>query len=353
MDALIAWKPFHYDFNIASARVRAFIPCQYMQEAGWSCEIYNSKHQERYNLVVFQKAYEAKDLILAEQLKSRGTKIVLDLCDNHFYNPYNIPEYTEKSQRLARMLELADLVTVATPELGKLIAKESTNLNNEKEIIVIDDIIYWFPTNFRSRMEAKIARWKERNRDELRVIWFGNSKLAKVYVREGIKDPPSGLTSIRKVLPALEKLHQDIPVKLTVISNARKQFNREMKNVSFPTIYHEWDMASLSLIFEEQDTCIIPFDFNDFTICKTNNRLATSLQQGLPVIADPIPSYQEFSDYVLFADWENSLRTYATNKALRNQHARQGRNYVRKTYNKKRAIKQWSALFTKVLGQKI
>lgn len=341
MQKLIAWKPFLYDFNVASARVRSYLPCRYLQEEGWNCEIFSNKKQNQYQLVVFQKAYTQKDLVLAKKLKQQGTKIVIDLCDNHFYNPYNFPDYQEREARILQMIELADAVTVATSELKKLITAQ--------EAVVIDDIIYWFPPSLWNQVKSKLGLIREKN-DYFRVVWFGSSQLAKIFAKEGIDEAPSGLTIISKVLPALENIHRDIPVQLSVISNSRQHFERETKKVSFPVQYHEWDLHKFSLIFKQQHVCIIPFDFNPFTICKTNNRLATSLNLFVPVVADMIPSYEEFSDFVFFADWENSLRTYATNENLRQQHIQSGHQYIKNKYNKQRAVEQWSALFKQILS---
>ncbi|MEJ7708822.1 MAG: hypothetical protein WKF84_02960 [Pyrinomonadaceae bacterium] len=48
-------------------------------------------------------------------------KTVFDLCDNHFYNPQNLPTLDERAIRLQRMIDLVDSVSVSTPELAKLI----------------------------------------------------------------------------------------------------------------------------------------------------------------------------------------------------------------------------------------
>ena len=100
---------------------------------------------------------------------------------------------------------------------------------------------------------------------------------------------------------------------------------------------------------QQQDVCIIPIDFNNFSICKTSNRLVAALRQGVAVVADKIPSYEEFGEFVLFADWENSLRSYATNQALQAQHINQGVDYIAGKYTEQRVIEQWSQAFRQVL----
>ena len=342
MNTKIAWKPLHYNFNVASSRLRSFFPCKILKSAGWDCEIYNPKYQNNYQLVIFQKAYDPPDLVLAEKLKNQGTKIILDLCDNHFYNPYQIPEFVAKEKRLRKMIELADLVTVATPELGKLI--------HRKETLVIDDVVDPFPETWQGRIRSKIVSWRNSNQDKFKVVWFGSSQLAKIYAESGIKDAPAGLDSIKKVLPALEKINQEMTVQLTIISNSQKRFHQATENTKFSCIYYEWNLATFPFLIQQQDVCIIPIEFNDFSICKTSNRLITALNQGVAVVADKIPSYEEFGEFVLFADWENSLSSYAGNLTLRQQHVRQGKEYITRKYTQDRVVEQWSNAFRQALG---
>ena len=44
----------------------------------------------------------------AQKLQAQGVRVVLDLCDNHFYNPGDAPELTRAGVELRRMLRLAD-----------------------------------------------------------------------------------------------------------------------------------------------------------------------------------------------------------------------------------------------------
>ena len=119
-NASIAWKPFSASPDKASARLRSFLPCQYLREAGWQCEIFESVNVASYELVIFQKAYDEESVMLAQSLSDRGVKTVLDLSDNHFFNPDDVPALRERAERLHRMIKVVDAVSVSTPELGKL-----------------------------------------------------------------------------------------------------------------------------------------------------------------------------------------------------------------------------------------
>ncbi|MEC4987571.1 MAG: hypothetical protein SAJ37_02385 [Oscillatoria sp. PMC 1068.18] len=345
MKPLIAWKPFDAKLNAASTRLRVLLPCQYLQKAGWNCEIYDPEKEDKYDLVIFQKTCTKEDILLARKLRKNKIKVVYDLCDNNFYNPYNLPKYNKKVVGSEKMIKEANAVTVSTPELQKLIA--------HPQCIVIDDTIDYVQRNLLTEIPFKLKKWQEEWQDKsFRVVWFGNSKLEIVYKSIGLSEVPSGMVSIAKVIPALEALNEKIPVKLTVISNSEELFQEHTENVSFATQYYPWKMSSFPLLFMQNDLCIIPIDLNPFTICKTNNRLVTALSLGLPVVADKIPSYAEFSDFVLFGDWKENLERYAMNKSLRQQHVKEGKKYIKKTYTKNRVVEQWSKMFKTVLKLK-
>jgi hypothetical protein len=332
----IAWKSFSNSPHRASARLRSFLPCRYLREAGWRCEMFDPKKVGSYELVIFQKAYDEESILLARSLRNRGVKTVFDLSDNHFFNPDDAPALRERADRLRRMIIAVDAVSVSTPELGKLIERG--------DCVVIDDVLE-MPR--RNALLSALSRVKERlpnisSARPLRVVWYGNA---------GAENPPFGLIDLPRVLPHLEALNAQTSVALTVISNSAKLFRKYVGKVSFPVRYHEWRQDTFPRIFGRQDICIIPVTPNPFTRCKTNNRVALSLIMGVPVIADEIPSYEEFRDFILFSDWTNSLQAYAADRELRRQHVRRAQRYIRSKYNKERVVSQWSALFERMLGR--
>ena len=334
--AAIAWKPFLDDANVASARLRAFLPCRYLKKAGWRCEIFEPENADFYELVIFQKAYDEESIALAGSLRARQGKTVFDLCDNHFYNPGDLPEMRQRAERLRRMISAVDAVSVSTPELAKLI--------EGRDCAVIDDAIEVPPSNpVRAAVDQLQNRFGNiRSSRRLRVGWYGGA---------GSENPPSGIIDLPRAFPYLEALNAQTPVELAVISNSEEWFRKYVREVSFPAHYYEWRLDTFAHIFRRQDVCIIPLGVNPFTTCKTNNRLVLSLLMGVPVLADKIPSYEEFHDFVLFSDWANNLRTYAAHPELRRQHVRAGQHYIRAKYNKDRVVSQWSALFEQILGK--
>lgn len=311
--SLIAWKPAAPTPELASARLRCFRPMQYLNAQGIPCELFDPNRMDRYRTVVFQKAYSEHDLDIAAHLRSLGVRTIFDLCDNHFVGPI------DRADRLRRMIDRVDAVTVATAELGNWI---------DRPTVVIDDAL----DEIVSRWWSGLPRLWPRSQT-LRLVWFGNA---------GQDDPPFGLIDLARIRPHLEQLQTHRPIRLTVISNSRATFDRHLAGVRFPTVYVEWDNDRYQSLLRRQDLCLIPVTPNPFTLCKTSNRLALSLRIGLPAAVDLIPSYEELRCFAHSGDWSDGLVEYAQSVNLRNEHVRAGQRYLREKYTVQRVVDQWS-----------
>jgi hypothetical protein len=332
----IAWKSLG-GVKSASFRYRALLPCKYLKQQGWSCEIFKPKNIEQYQIVVFQKLYDEESLDLVKKLQSKGVITIFDLCDNHFFYRLEDPDaLVERTEKLQKMLDLVNVISVSTPELQKII-KFKTN----KIPVVIDDAIELPKINILFKKYLNLKKQFSSTEKSFKIIWYGNA---------GTKNPPYGIIDLVKVLPFLEQLNREISVNLSVISNSVDSFKYYTSTAKIPIKYYQWQLSSFPYIFSQHDLCIIPISLNHLTRCKTNNRLVLSLLLDVPVVADQIPSYEEFSEFVLFSDWENNLRRYAHNSLLRQQHVKQGKEYILAKYNQNRVISQWSTLFQTLLA---
>jgi len=330
---VIAWKPLG-GFDLASARLRAHLPCRYLRARGWNASLYAASSPRRYDAVVFQKSYSDTDIAFAERLREDGCKVVLDLCDNHFYNPGADPALAERAVRLRRMIAVADEIAVSSVALGRVVEEEMA-----RPATVIDDAVHSPPLNSAKRI---LHHWHARALagSALRVVWFGSA---------GTENPPFGLIDTARIVPALERLHRSRPLRLTVISDSEPLFEKYLGGVGFPTAFCKWKAATFPYLLRTQDVCIVPIGLNPFTVCKTNNRPLLSLLSGVPVVADCIPSYEEFSDFVLFGDYEDNLRRYADDASLRTAHVAAGRRFIEAKYAPEAIAAQWEALFRRIL----
>lgn len=332
--ARIGWKPGSYDRMVASSRLRTFLPCEHLRRAGWDTRIVPPDGSGEYDCVVFQKAYGNDDLALAERLGARGVKTVFDLCDNHLYNPNDHPKLAERAHRLERMLETVDAVTASTPTLAELRPGPST--------YVVDDALETPSAGLLTAVRrAAIRRGRRPSPREVRLVWFGNS---------GSLDPPFGLVHLADVVPDLERLHKATPVHLTVISNSRPLFSRFVEGSAFPVRYLTWRPNRFARQFAGHDVCLIPVQPNPFTLAKTSNRLALALMLGVPVVASRVPSYEEFSEWVLFDDWEENIAAYARDPELGRRHVIAAQEHIRRTYTPERVVRQWGDVFNALLG---
>jgi hypothetical protein len=285
------------------------------------------------DVVVFQKKYGLEELELAECLRDRGTVTVFDLCDDHFYNPDNLPELAERALRVRRMIDLVDGVSVSTEPLLQLVTG--------KETAVIDDAIDELAVRRTAVWRPKPTRGEAKD-DELRLVWYGEA---------GLESPSFGLRHVCKVVPVLNDLARRRRLHLTVISNSRETYEQVLGDACFPTKYHKWQEAAFPGLFTNHDVCLIPIEENPFTFAKTANRVILALRLGVPVVADRIPSYEEFAPFVLFDDWAESIERYAADPALRRRHVRAGRAYVDAKYTRERVVYQWSSFFEHLLGR--
>lgn len=330
---MIGWKPFSWDSNIASARLRCFVPCEQLKQAGWPSELFEISRLNDYKAVVFQKAYTAEDVQLARQLKAHGSKVIFDLCDNHFYKLTRQPGSVEQLRCLEQMVDLADVVSISTPKLAELIAGKPT--------VVVDDAIESFPVaGWRSSIIRAFGLPHHRFSSRARLIWFGNC---------GSDDPAFGLVDLAAIIPELNRLDVSAKISLSVISNSKTVFEKHIRGTTFPARYYSWEKETFQAIFQQHQLCLLPISSNPFTLCKTNNRLLLSLRLGVPVVADKIPSYEEFTGCVLFSDWFNNVQTYLKNPNLGRLHVENARRHICERYPERRTAEQWAALFHSLL----
>lgn len=320
----IAWKPFYDDIRIASARLRSFLPVRHLRETGAPCEIYRPEHRDGYCMVIFQKAYQDEDIALARSLKSRGVKIVFDLCDNLTYMPEPTSALQKKATQVLRMTELADFITTSTEELAGYI-------EHPDKTVIEDALDAPIRHPWLRAVHAFRNPWRQYD-GHRRVCWFGNA---------GMANPRYGILDLIEILPALERVHRDIPIVLTVFSNNRELYDAQIAPSPVPSLYIRWDRDHFPFQFEKQDLCLIPIDANPFTRCKTNNRLLTALLLGVPVVADSIPSYESMSPFFLSGDWEKNIQTYLSNPELRKQHVTLGQKAILEKYTPGFLVSQW------------
>lgn len=319
----------------ASSRLRAYLPCRYLNSLGQPCEIFDPKHPERYGVAVFQKRYDEANRQLALDLRRRGIRTIFDLCDNHYHYELDRPrEQTERAHLLDQMIESVDLITVSTPTLGRIVEERTGRVP-----LVIDDAVEW------PRWRGLLSLWRRlsrlRSSPAIRLVWFGAA---------GMAAPPFGLVDLGRILPLLEELGEELPVHLEVISNSEALFRRYLGQTRLPLSYSGWSQRRFPFQLLRNDIVVVPVNPNPLTLCKTSNRPVLALVLGLPVVADAIPSYEELSGFVMLSRWHEGLRSYASRPALRRSHVHSGRAFVKERFAPGLIARQWAQVFERALG---
>jgi len=226
------------------------------------------------------------------------------------------------------MLEVADVVTVPSEELARHLPVPA--------VVVRDGIA---PPPGWSRFYGPLL---PRRGECVEIAWYGMA---------GSGRAPSGMRDLLQIAPVLERLSGEFPLRLTVISNSREAWEKEIRPLGLPTRYLEWGShGRFCGLLPRHDLCLIPVNRNPYTLCKSNNRLALSLYLGVPVVADAIPSYREFEPFCVLDDWEGGLRRYLGSAEARQADAAAGQQYVRERYGVERAAADWWSLFERLLA---
>lgn len=345
---MIGWRPKSLDPRVASTRIRCLNPLRELRRRGYPVELFRPEHASDYSAVVYSKLYDEASYHEAAILRAKGARIVVDLCDNYFYNPAGVPELSRARVALERMLRLADHLVASTPEIAAVMRGE---LGPKHPVTVIGDAV---ENDIVGVEESMLRRWLRRRELHGLLAWLESGRstgLKAAVVWFGIHGGPHhehGMGDLLRVRPLLEELHGRYGIQLTVISNSRQKFARLIAPWSLPTRYLEWSPLSFLPALRAHQIAVIPVTPNPFTWCKSNNRLATALSVGLGVVADSVPSYREFGEACRLDDWEQGLSEYVRDPAVRSRDVRTGQALVAQLCSPERIADAWQEFFTAV-----
>lgn len=290
------------DKNTASFRLRCSRVVEGLKFNGINAKIYSGS--ERPDKVVFSKFYDSNALEFAKYFKRQyGSKLYLDLCDNHFYSQKTDDLFRMRIQDLIKMIEAVDIVVVSSEYLKKVVLDKTAI---KKPIYVIEDLVEFSSLELPFHLK-KIVKYFfylayafflkfSFNKTRLKIVWYGN---------HGSRYAEGGMEDIKFLKHTLESLNKNNKVLLTIISNSYWKYRAVIKEVNVPSFYLPYDYEYISFGLSRNDICVIPVTRNEFTLGKTANRLTTALAHSLQVYADAIPSYQSFKNISYLNKWDD------------------------------------------------
>jgi hypothetical protein len=353
---LTGWLPHSTNPVYAGARIRCLTPLRLLRQRGVAVELFQPAREGQYNALVVQglRCREVPGdpltgdglLALVERLKARGCRIVVEDCDNHFYNPRGLPEWYAVAQRLRRLVALADHLVASTEAMAEVFRRETGTALPVTLIgdgVEEDADLNFDPTWRRAlswRRKRDWARWlalraavaRDRALGRSPVVWFG---LAGASYADG------GMRDLVQLAPVLERVNARCPLALTVISNGRARYEELVRPLALPTRYLDWSRATFLAALRLHDVAVIPVTPTPFTVCKSNNRLVLALHNGLAVCADRIPSYAEFGDVCALGRWEEGLEGYLREPDLRRAHVAAARDRIATRWSAEAIADQW------------
>lgn len=309
-----AWWPHTTNRQIASYRLRCLAILEELARKDVQVTLYELGKPPP-DCLILSKRYDAGSLAHAADLRERhGTKVVLDLCDNHFYNPQHLPDWEVRGLELRAAIATSDAVIASTEALADVVRTEcpvAPHIYVIGDAAELPDIPRLRLSHRRVAAELRLGHLKReisRASPMTRFVWFGN---------HGSPYADGGMSDLNRLREPFEQFARTRPLSLTVISNNRSKFRSITRSWSFPTYYLPWHEATISRALALHDIAVIPVTPNPFTLCKTNNRVATAFLHGLAVVADRIPSYEPFEHSAILDDWQHGLAILANDTQAR------------------------------------
>lgn len=336
MRKLVGWKPKSSSKDVASVRFRCLSPLAELQRTGFDIELYSEEADAagRYTAVIFSKLYSPADQKLAAALNARGVRTILDLSDNHFYNPQSLPDYVAAASNMRAMCGLVDRVICCSAHLAQVVAQEA---KPARPPLVVGDAVEAMTLP----LDAS-SPFADRRGQPFRILWFGS---------HGSPNAPAGMEDILRIRKQLVAAHAQTPCELVVLSNNAEKFKALAPQIDIPTSYVEWGEGALMSTMARTNLVVIPVSVNPFTKCKSNNRAATALWHDIPVLADRIPAYEELRSFLFLDDWEAGFaHALAGSREIRIRTAA-GSAYVRQKFNISMIAADWRRAIKTVIAE--
>lgn len=336
--------------SVASTRIRVLQVINGLRVLGVDAALTNPNEDRAGSAVqalVLGKRYDVASMQYALDLRAAyGTRIVLDLCDNHFHADKDESRWQARTKQLRAACLQVDLVVASTAALAE--AVHAACGSHARVEVVPDSLDNGMKATSGLRhfshvhaMRLRLFDFAYRTAPGRRLLWFGN---------HGFSYAGGGMEDLSRIAPALALHHRRAPLRLVVVSNRWETYRRLARGWSWPSLYLPWSSANFQSALRESDVAVIPVQRNAFTLCKSNNRPASAFMHGLGVAADGLPSYEDLRAFAVLDDWISGLAVLMNNAALRARNVEAAQAYLTQTYSVSQVAARWAQVLKLLMG---
>lgn len=306
--------------NLASVRLRTAIGMKAAESLGFSNLLSDGQFHKPVPLAVVGKIDYISDpqrpykwLRRLEELKTNGSKIIIDYTDNHLAG--NSPA----SQFYKEAINISDQVITSSSRLSKHLLAFCN-----KEVQIIEDPI-----------EVPIQEPTIKDRNDRTALWFGHaSNLPFLFDYLLNKFKSKNIKSLILMTNAVP-----FPQEFCDLLNVE-----ELKDLEISVI--PWSTGDLIKASKLCDLCIIPTDpSNPVKNGASSNRLLTSIALGLPTAASFIDSYKPFCDFSFNLD-EINIDDILLNPKKIEKKIKAGQKIIIKYHSINVAQSNWAKYFS-------
>lgn len=317
--------------ELASARLRALLPAaglapaglrsRFLSETGCPESLSGNEPPTPGDTLVIGKSFSHDTTKLLLQSKKQGTRIVVDVCDDHF-------DHREHGPHLHFLVTAADAVTAATPAMAARIAQASG-----RDATVIGDP-YEGP--------AGVAHFQPPAAGDarpLRLCWFGH---------------PVNHDTLAAALPAVVALAATRPVHLVAVTHRAQLgpvLQRHTKAAKrgatgaagvLTTHIEPWTPEAVWQALADCDICLLPTLDGPGKSVRSANRLIEALRAGRCVVAGPHPAHEPFAECAYVGDLAQGLQAALADPAATLARIRSGQERVADTCSPDVVSQAWA-----------
>src|SRR3972149_2042426 len=309
----------YYGRVMASTRLRVYdVINNFQNSKDYFLELY--KPWKKYDVVIFQKKFDDKALRLAQKLKKKGVKIILDINVNYYDRTVLNTSAMPQHNQIIQFTQIVDGI-IASTEYIKNYAKK---LFPEKKIICI-------PENITDNFFSVRKKTKEKN-DHLKLMYVG-------YAVKAIE-----VLDIEKVL---RELHKNYNLSLLLICDKNPEILVDGIKVGFI----KYKQRKIHKQMLGGDIFIAPRDLsNSYNSGHSFTKIGYPMSIGIPVIASKVSSYAG-SPAILCespTDWYDNLSLLLKDTQRREAIAKDGITYCKENFSESVITKKYLSFFNEI-----